>query len=307
MTADAAREQRLLRDSILVTLALAALGVGVGLGTGSAAITFDGIMSLFDAVMVVLALLVTRAIHGYATASTPTHRFRLGFWHLEPMLLAAEGLLLAALLVYALVDAAGVILAGGRSLAFDWAMAYAAVAATVGLGMHLRQKRANRVLQSGFLDIDAKSWLMAGAISTALLIAFSVGWAIQGTRHEALSAYVDPAALALVCLALLPTPLGIVRRAGADLLLMAPPELIARADAAAAAAVAAHDLAGARTYVARTGRLTEVEIHFLVPAGRAFDVAAMDRVRAEVSDAVGGYGPHRWLTVAFTADPRWID
>ena len=33
---------------------------------------------------------------------------------------------------------------------------------------------------------------------------------------------------------------------------------------------------------------------------------ALDAIRREIAEAIGGEGPYRWLTIDFTADPRWL-
>ena len=44
-----------------------------------------------------------------------------------------------------------------------------------------------------------------------------------------------------------------------------------------------------------------------VPEDKRLDnVAAADAIRREIADALGGEGPQRWLTIDFTADPRWL-
>ena len=36
------------------------------------------------------------------------------------------------------------------------------------------------------------------------------------------------------------------------------------------------------------------------------DITAVDAIRREIAEAIGGEGPQRWLTIDFTADPRWL-
>lgn len=35
-------------------------------------------------------------------------------------------------------------------------------------------------------------------------------------------------------------------------------------------------------------------------------VGAADAIRREIAEALGSEGPQRWLTIDFTADPRWL-
>ena len=61
------------------------------------------------------------------------------------------------------------------------------------------------------------------------------------------------------------------------------------------------------SYVAKVGRAQFIEIHVAVPPGMQLDnVSTVDAIRREIAGAIGGEGPHRWLTIDFTADPRWL-
>lgn len=55
-------------------------------------------------------------------------------------------------------------------------------------------------------------------------------------------------------------------------------------------------------------RPESIELAFIVPPGSpARTVEAWDRLRVEISDAIGGDMPNRWLTVEFTVDPEWAE
>ena len=308
---EASGEQRILRLSIVVTFALAGFGVGFGILTGSAAIIFDGIYSALDVGMTMLALLVSRLITqslAERTRARLVRHFTMGFWHLEPMVLGLSGTMLIGAAGYGLVTAISSLLSGGRELAFDLGIFYAAVSGIAALGMAAYGRRANRRIGSMLLDLDAKSWSIAAALSGALLVAFGFGWAIQGTGWAWMSPYVDPATLALVSAVVLPLPIPEVRQALADILLVTPRELKAHVDAVAAGTVARHGFLGHRAYVARVGRGRQIELFFIVPQGApARTLEAWDAIRDEVGEAIGDEGPDRWLTIAFTTDPEWAD
>ncbi len=119
---NAAAEQRLLKLSIAVTIGVASVGVLFGLLSGSMSIVFDGVFSAIDAAMSVLALIVSRLVSRVAD----NRRFQFGYWHIEPMVLAFNGGTLMLLCFYAFLNSIDSLLAGGRQLNFDWAMAYAA-------------------------------------------------------------------------------------------------------------------------------------------------------------------------------------
>lgn len=305
-------EQSVLRLSIAVTFLLAAAGIVFGLLSGSFAIVFDGVYALTDAIMTMVALLVANLIASStgtgAAGGRLVKHFTMGFWHLEPMVLGLNGVLLTGAAIYALINAVGSIMAGGRLLAFDYAIVYAALTMLIAFAMAIYGKRANRELGSGFVALDAKAWLMSGGLSGALLIAFVFGYAIQGTRLAWMLPYVDPVALALVCIVVIPIPIGTIKQALADILLVTPSELKRHVDAVAEDIVGRYGFASYRSYVARVGRGRQIELYFIVPRdGPAKKLEEWDRIRDEIGEAIGDDTPDRWLTIAFTTDPEWAD
>lgn len=294
-------EQGFLRRSIIVTVLVGATGVIFGILSGSVSITFDGVFSVVDAAMAVLALMVARLV-----ARDPSERFQLGFWHLEPMALALNSALLILIAFYAFVTAVGLLLAGGRELSFDWAIVYAAIITVVCFAMFFAGRRVNRAIKSDLIALDIKGWLMSGAITSALLVAFVIGAMLRGTRFQAFTPYVDPAVLAVLGLIIIPVPLNTLNRAISEIFLAAPGDLDRSIRAVAQATVDRHGFEGYQTYVAKVGRSLVVEMHFIVPKSFRLDsIQRLDEIREEISAEIGGSRRDRWLTIAFTGDRRW--
>ena len=305
-------ETTVLTRSIGITLFLAAAGIIFGLLARSAAITFDGVYELADAAMTGFALLVARLIaasHASGTeASRLNDRFTMGFWHLEPMVLALNGVLLMAASVYALINAVDSFLNGGRMIAFDLALIYACISLTTELSAGLYVRRSNRHIGSELLSLDAKSWLMSACMTVGLIIAFAVGAVIDGTRFSYIAPYIDPAILTIVSLVLIPVPIRTLARALSDILLVTPRDMQAHVEEVAADIVARHGFDGFRAYVAKVGRGRQIELYFLVPKGApARPIEAWDELRDIISEELGEDTPDRWLTIVFTTDPEWAD
>lgn len=304
-------EQGLLRVSIIVTVLLAGLGILFGVLSGSFAIVFDGVYALTDAVMTIVALLVSNLIASSAIGGGKgrlVKHFTMGFWHLEPMVLGLNGILLTGAAIYALINAIGSIMTGGRALDFDQAIIYAVVTLIVTIVMAILGSRANRTIQSDFVALDAKAWIMSAGLTSALLVAFVIGYFIQGSAYEWMSPYIDPAALALVCLVIIPIPAGTIRQALADILLVTPSDLKSQVDTVAKAIVERHGFLSYRAYVARVGRGRQIELYFIVPEDfPPKKLQEWDQIRDEIGLAIGDEGPDRWLTIAFTTDPEWAD
>ncbi|OED01251.1 MULTISPECIES: cation transporter [unclassified Rhizobium] len=305
-------EQSVLRISIIVTFVLAVAGIVFGILSGSYAIVFDGVYALTDASMTIVALIVSNLIISSATNTTPAGKFAkhftMGFWHLEPMVLGLNGVLLTGAAVYALINAIGSIMAGGRHLSFDQAIIYAVLTMIIAFLMAAYGNRANKTLRSNFIALDAKAWIMTGCLSGALLLAFIFGFFIQGTNLQWMSPYVDPVALALVCLVVIPMPIGTIKQAFADILLVTPADLREHVDRVATDIVRRYDFLSYRSYVARVGRGKQIELYFIVaPDGPAKKLVEWDHIRDQIGEAIGDEGPDRWLTIAFTTDPEWAD
>lgn len=304
------KEQTVLRVSVFATVMLALSGVVFGLAAGSTAIIFDGVYGLVDAAMTALALGVARLIAtsnaADASGGRLYERFTMGFWHLEPIVLGLNGVLLTGAAIYALINAIGSILVGGRALSFDAAMVYAAISTTADVGMAIYTLRANRRIRSQLVALDAKSWIMTAALGTALFAAFLLGFLIRGTAYEWLSAYVDPAALLLICLVIIPMPIGTIRQALADILLVTPQDLKEQVDLVAMQTVERFGFVSYRAYVARVGRGRQIELNFIVPRDySAKRLEEWDALRDQIGEALGEDNPDRWLTIVFTTDPKW--
>jgi predicted Co/Zn/Cd cation transporter (cation efflux family) len=305
-------EQGVLRASILITFVVAAFGIVFGLLSGSFSIAFDGVFALADAAMTTVALgvsaLIVKSAQSDALSGKLRNRFTMGFWHLEPMVLGLNGTILIMVAIYALINAILSIQGGGRELEFGYAILYAATTLVVCLGMAFFDWRANRKIESDFLKLDIHSWLMSGAISAALLIAFLIGYGVEGTRYDWMTPYIDPAVLAIISVAIIPIPIGTVRQAVADMLLLTPADLKEHVDQVARDTVARHGFLTYRAYVAKVGRAKQIEIYFIVARnGAARRLEEWDKIRDEIGEAIGDESYNRWLTIAFTTDSEWAE
>jgi cation diffusion facilitator family transporter len=298
----ASLEQRALKVSIVFTLMVSALGVGFGLMAGSQSILFDGVFSTIDAAMSALALLVARL-----AVREASQRFQHGYWHLEPLVAALNGSILMLLCFYAFLNAVQGLMEGGQPLAFDVAIAYAVVVALICYAMVFYQRRINRRADSEFVRIDMQGWLMAALITTSLLVAFGIGLLMQGTEWEPLTRYIDSLLLVLLTACFMPVPVGIVRRALREILLIAPNNIDREVHSAMQPVMQRKGLIEYFSHVAKAGRGHYIEIHIVTTpefaAGRG--IAVLDEIREEIAAKLSPPPERRWFTVSFTADPRW--
>src|SRR5260370_1525607 len=299
----AAAEQRMLRLSSGVTVVVSLFGVVFGLLSGSMSTLFDGLFAAIDAAMSGLALFVSRLVAG----DNANRLFQFGYWHIEPMVLAFNGGTLMLLCFYAFLNAVDSVLSGGRQLDFDWAILYAVIVCIVCLGMWGYEFRANRRIGSDFVRLDAQSWLMSAAVTSALLVAFGIALSLRGTALDYLTPYADPVVLAVLTLALVFVPIRTVVKGLQEILLITPPALDAHVRSVMDRVIDEYGFKPYTSYVAKVGRAQFIEIHIAVPPDMRLDnVATVDAIRREIAEEISEESPQRWLTIDFTADPRWL-
>lgn len=295
-------EQRVLKISIAVTFFVAITGVLFGLITGSLAIVFDGMFNIVDTIMSGLAFFVTRLL-----VSKGSRKFQYGYWHIEPMVLVFNGSILMLLCAYALVNAIGSLMAGGKELDFDWAFAFALLVSFLSIGMYIYLLRKNRKINSEFLRLDIQSWLMSALISSSLLVAFGIATFLQGSAYDHLTPYVDPLILVIICGFLIFVPVNTIWDAMRDIFRMAPLDLDLKIRQFLEKLVLERGFKTYTSYIAKIGRAQFIEIHILVPKGSPISsIEEMDEIRNEISNAIGDNTPDRWLTISFTTNKSWI-
>ena len=299
---DNRREQRILAWSIGITMILAAIGVACGLFANSSSILFDGLYSMIDAAMTALALGVSVLL-----GRGSSRHFQFGFWHLGPMLVLLNSVVLALSCGYAFLGALNDLFRIGRSTDFGPGLLYVVGAGLTEFVLWLVMRRQATRLGSELIALDARAWLVSGLLSIGLGLSFGLGLALRGTAWDGFVPYLDPAILAVMALLLLPVPLASCWRAGKDILEIAPSDLDETVRATARDIVARHGFHDFTSYVAKTGRARFVDITFLAgPELGARPLDYFDGIRGEIAAALDAAPPSHWLNIEFTSERRWL-
>lgn len=295
-------EQQILKITIIVTFSLAVIRILFGLFAGSLSIVFDGMFDLFDTMTSILSFLVVRLL-----SKQSTRRFQYGFWHIEPIVLAFNGSVLIILCIYAWVSAIGSLISGGRELNIDSAVYFTAIMSVASISMYLFIQKSNHKIKSEFLRLDIQSWLISASISTALLIAFIIAAFMEGGPYAEYIRYIDPLILVLITSCLIFVPMGTVRDAMRDMLLIAPIELDHKIRFVLDELIKKYGFNTYSSYIAKIGRAEFIEIHILAPASYPIkSVESLDKIRSEIIQALGGEEATRWLTISFTSNHDFI-
>jgi cation diffusion facilitator family transporter len=298
---DTVREQRILTFSIGVTVAVSVTGFVGGLLVGSQAILFDGVYSLVDVALTLVALAVLRLM---GREGSP--RFQYGYWHLEPMVEALGGAIMALACIYALANSIIGLTTGGHAVQAGPALIWASLLCMSNLGMAAFMRTRARRLDSPLLWLDARAWLLSGLMSLAVVLAFAIALLLEGGKHARWIPFLDPLVLAAISVAVLPLPLRSTWKAMRDVLQVAPDTLDAHVHAVMRAFVAERGFLDFTSHVAKIGRMRFVEIHILTDPDTVIGtIGDVDALRDEIAERLDARGSEFWLTIDFTADPAW--
>jgi len=296
-------ERKGLKLSVWGALGMAALGFGFAAATGSDAVLLDGVFSLVNFAVGILALRVASLVQ-----MPDDERFHFGYAAYEPMLNLAKGLLMAVVSLMAMGAALLVVIAGGREIQGGIAVVYALLAGAGCFAVALGQRRAAHRTGSPLLVVDARNWLVDGLMSAAVAVAFGVVVMLRGTTLEWLLPYADPAIVILLVVLSAPIPLAIIRANWGQLLGRAPAADDQRAvREAVAAAVADTPVREPHIRLLETGRFLYVQVYLVVdPDPGPVTISDLDAVRTEVTDALMAVRDNLGVDVVFTADAAWV-
>lgn len=198
------RERHGLLVSIAVTAAFGVLGIVWGIVGGSQMILLDGVYAVIG---IAVSFLLLRA--SALAAAPPSRRYPFGRAGATPLVIAIQGFVLAATLIYAAVEAVFTIVDGGSHIAAGWAIAYGAIATAASVVVWLWLAR--RAGASDLLVAEAIAWKVAALRGVGMVVGFSVLAAISRSRWDGAAPYIDPIMVLVTCVLFLPAPYRMVR------------------------------------------------------------------------------------------------
>ncbi len=292
-------EQRVLRWSLLATSALSIVGIVWGIAASSQVIVFDGVYGFTGIVLTWLSMTASKLIK-----AGPSDRYPFGRESLAPMVIAIQGLVLLGVCAFAMVEAVMVIVDGGSDVSADSAVIYAVSTGALVIGMWLVIRRYAH--HSDLLAVEATQWLAASALTAAMIIGFGAAMIVNRGSYANAGRYVDPVLMFIAAIALIPTPLRLIRTTILELLEGAPPtEVIKPVEHAIAELCAEFSLDEPRLRMTKLGRKLYVDVTFLVDSSE-WDLVGEDRVRRSLRSRIDHMPYDLWMTVELSSDPEWV-
>lgn len=172
--AQSAKEQRVLKVSMLSALVLAVFGVGFGVWAKSLTVVFDGFVCLVSVGLGALSVVTSRYIY-----KDDDEIFQFGYVRFEPMVNLFKSLVLVLVCVYAFINAVSSLFSGGYEVEFGGVAVYSGFALVFCFVLFIYTRQACRALESDLIRVDNTEWkidcaLYAGAIAAFGLVYLSV-------------------------------------------------------------------------------------------------------------------------------------
>ena len=271
--------------------------------TGSGAIMLDGAYSLVSFVMVLLAGRVAKLVE-----QPDSDNFHFGYAYFEPLLNTIRGLLILLLVAFGVGSALIAVFSGGRPLNAGMALIYSVIIGAICISLSVVQRRNAKKTGSPLLEVDARNWFIDGMLTIAVGIAFLGAFVLSHTVWANWVAYVDPAVVIVLGLAMVPTPLSIVLGGVGELLHVAPEHSVQedirqRIDRATDGL----DLRQLDVRMVKVGRYFYVLAKLIVGDDfRCYDIGELDGIRGSIAAELTRCHPRLVLDVVFTADDRWV-
>jgi cation diffusion facilitator family transporter len=296
-------EQRTLTLSLVCVVVIALGSLAWGLAIESDVVILNGVFSLVSLIGSVLYLTAARLV-----ARPADRRFQYGYAHVEPMVNGVNGMLVLVICLYALINGVEGLRAGGSEVDAASVVWFGAVTGLICAAVGTYELWMGRHTGSQLLRNDAREWLIDAAFSLVTLVGFAALFVLEDPLRSIWARYADSALVALLALLFLPIPLGVVTRNARELLHMSSEddEISGRVEVALQAIRNEHDIRSHTTHVAKVGRSHVIEVNIVVgPRFELQTVAEQDGLRQRIWSAVDRPIDAAWLTINFTADPRW--
>jgi len=299
---DYATERKGLIISAVTCLVVGCVAIVFVYLSSSQAIMLDGVFNIIYFLTGLFTLRIARLLR-----EPGDEEFPFGFAYFEPLINGIKGALVLGMSLIALAGALTAAFSGGREIEAGAAVGYGIFATVACWSAFLAIRQVSKRTNSPLLRADAANWMVNGAVSTAVLLAFLSMYLIRALGADHLLPYVDPVLVIAMVAVTISVPARQAWKALMELLNRAP-SAKARKRIKEIVETCIHDLPVEQVFVrvVQPGRLRYVSAHIVMPEGfESKRLADLDEIRARTWDALQADLPGTILDVVFTTDARW--
>jgi cation diffusion facilitator family transporter len=283
-----------LRLSFALTTLFTTAAFAIALVADSETMTLEALSGLVDVVVSLLAMFVARKVHEPANA-----RYHFGYAKYEPLMIAVEGTLLAAVCLSAISDSVRDLVHPEPVGDSGLVIAYAAASFVVSVGLGTYMRRLGRRAGSPLVVADAQLWTVEGWLSLGVCAAFVAAVLLSPTSGVQYTAYFDPVVCIVLSLVLLRKPAELLKESLLDLVDANPySETVNAVEQLARECVGRYGLSGlASVRLRKAGRRIYALVTFFEAPQQSLE--AMERVRKAVTEEMARLDPDVDVSVLF--------
>lgn len=148
--------------------------------------------------------------------------FHFGYSAIEPTLNLFKALIIIATCIYAIFGAVNRLFAGGNPALYELASIYGFIATFGCLTVSWMMFNRSKKYHSDLVQMDAKTWLVDGVLSAAILIGFLAAWWLEYANLPQWAQIVDPLILIILGLSALPIPFKVMLESLKEVIHKAP-------------------------------------------------------------------------------------
>ena len=262
------RELFVLKISTVLTIIYGVVGITIAIMCDSMTLMLDGLYSVADIVVSLLAIVVVRKVH-----LPPNEKYHFGYAKYEPLMTAVDGTLIVTICVATIFSSIQDIVHHEPMDNIRLAVIYSFVSFFICVGFGIYMRQMGKRCRSTILQADAQLWIIEGVISLGVFVAFGLSEHISKTYWRGYADYVDPAICIMLAIFLLAKPINIIRDSFFDLVDASPyAKLKDEIVQVIHACVEAHRLKGIKSVkVRKAGRRLFVTVHFFADKSLRLD------------------------------------
>ncbi len=300
--AEYATERKGLVISAVTCLVVGCVAIVFVYLSSSQAILLDGVFNIIYFLTGLFTLRIARLLR-----EPGDEEFPFGFAYFEPLINGVKGALVLGMSLIALAGAVTAAASGGREIEAGAAVGYAVFATVACWGAFLGIRRVSKRTNSPLLRADAANWMVNGAVSTAVLLAFLSMYLIRAMGADHLLPYVDPVLVIALVVVTISVPARQAWKALMEMLNRAPSVKV-RARIKTIVESSIRDLPAEQVFVrvVQPGRLRYVSAHIVLPGDfKTESLGIFDEIRRRIWEALQTDHPGTILDVVFTTELRW--
>lgn len=207
----------ILKLSTLLTILYAMVGMTIAIICDSMTMMLDGLYGVADTVVSLLAISVVRKVH-----LPPNDQYHFGYAKYEPFMTAVDGILIISICVATILSGIQDIIHPDPVKNIHLAIAYSFLSIFICTGFGLHMTRVGKRCRSSILQADAQLWIIEGAISLGVFLAFTLSVYLAKTGWKEYTNYIDPVLSIALSVLLLIKPIKIIRDSFHDLIDASP-------------------------------------------------------------------------------------